>query len=106
MNDERRKGRSDGRLCAQVSEALGFALAESDEDALASAWIEDVVPAPNVARLRVIVRAAKGIDADALLARLEALAPSFRYEIANAINRKKTPQLCFVVLPADSPSEA
>ncbi|MDH5492844.1 MAG: hypothetical protein OEY14_12900 [Myxococcales bacterium] len=92
-----------------MREALSFALAESADEALWSLWIVEVVPAPHLGRLRVIVEApglGNGEAIEAALERhqeaLEAAKGRLRAEVADAIHRKKTPTLSFELRPASA----
>lgn len=91
-----RDERKDAQLCGQVREALGWALADGD-GSLSGAWIVEVLPDPHVGQLRVIVEVEPG-EAEAARDELDRRAGALRYEVANAIHRKKTPTLTFVVV--------
>ena len=92
------------QLCAQVRETLDFVLAEHcDDPILGCLSIREVTPAPNAARLLVTLvldRDAVHVDPKDAVDALRAMRGAFRHEIALEINRKKTPELAFEVLPA------
>lgn len=91
----------DAQLCAQVRETLALALAETPEPDLLELFVLDVEPAPDASRLNVLVAAPPERDPDAVRARLDAIVGRLRHEVATAVNRKKTPQLAFVVIPRE-----
>lgn len=105
----RGQGSSDQRkaqqLCAQVRETLDFVLAEYCNDPLLGCLsIREVTPAPNAARLLVtlvIDPDAVDLDPKAAIDALRAMRGTFRHEIAQEINRKKTPELAFELLPTE-----
>jgi ribosome-binding factor A len=88
-----------------VRDTLSLVLAGSDDPGLSSLFVMDVVPAPDASRLAVRVEAPRELDPDAVRSRLEALVPELRAEIADAVERKKTPGITFVVTPAGLTSE-
>lgn len=91
--------RKDAQLCAQVREALSFALADSDDGLLVEATVLAVEPAPHIGHLRVLVEIPAELDPDAVHARLTASEGALRYEVGSEISRKKVPSLSFVVVP-------
>lgn len=90
------------QLCRQVEERLGLVLAgEVDDPALQDLYVVDVAPEPGSGRLLVRLARAPGTaytPITELLPRLDALRPFFRVEIAQAIHRKRTPDLVFQIL--------
>ena len=99
MGNRRNRERKEAQLCAQVRETLSLTLAETPEPDLLELFVLDVVPGPDVSRLVVHVGAPSGRDPDAVRRRLEGIAGRLRSEVAAAVNRKKTPNLAFVVVP-------
>ncbi len=89
------------QLCEQVAEALSFALAECHNPILADLYIVAVEPAPSASRLRVVVSAELHTHAPATLEALERARGYLRGQIASEIHRKRTPELCFAVIPPD-----
>ncbi|MEM9195982.1 MAG: ribosome-binding factor A [Myxococcota bacterium] len=92
------------QLCAQVAEAVGLALSATSDPALSGLWVAEVVPNPHLGQLLVRV-VAESEQVGAIQAKLTSLCGHFRSEVASAIHRKKTPQLSFAVLQAESPGE-
>jgi|GEM_PF-1173376 len=98
-----KKGRRKTRqLCGQVARILNIELPMSADPLLHGLWVEVVEPAPDTSRLRVTVRpaAVDDVSPDLRLARLEAARGRLRTAVAEAITRKKSPDLCFVVAVA------
>lgn len=89
------------RLCRQVREQLDLALAELGDPTLEGTQVHEVGYIGGTNTIRVDVTAPRGADLAAIAARLEAARGRLRAEIAAAIHRKRTPMLCFAVLPAD-----
>jgi ribosome-binding factor A len=81
------------QLCRQVQKALTFALSETGEELLLLAYVEDVEPAPDAGHMLVSVRA-EG-DPIELLQALYANAGKLRSAVAQAITRRKAPELDF-----------
>ncbi len=95
------------QLCAQVEREVAFALAECVARGLPDVVVHSVDPNPDGAHLRVTVYPAAGAheggeDLAALQDRLDALAPSIRAEVAQAIHRKRAPWLSFLVVPREA----
>ena len=94
------------RLCNQVAQTLNLVLSgEFGDERLQSLYVMSVEPAPNASQLCVVVQTDVPTDRQQrreILALLESVSGRLRYEMANAINRKKTPQLIFRVI---SPKE-
>lgn len=95
----------DAQLCRAVRDTLSLVLAESSDPLLSSVFVMDVVPAPDASRLAVRVEAPRELDPDAVRGALEREVPALRAEIADTVQRKKTPGLTFVVIPAGLGSE-
>ena len=64
-------------------------------------YVEAVEPAPGASRLRVVVSADSGADALAILDALESARAYLRWQIAGEIHRKRTPVLCFELVPPE-----
>jgi hypothetical protein len=99
-------------LCKQVRRALSLALTGDCADpVLQSLVVDDVLPAPHAGRLlvRVLLPATGGpggptaIDVLTRLAQVEGL---LRAKVGEAIVRKRTPELAFVVIPLLPPAPA
>ena len=96
-------------LCAQARRALEYAIGgECRDEALCDLEVVEVMPDPTVRRLRVWLGCPAGLDEDEqeyVLARLAAARGFLRARIAQAIHRKRTPELVFELL-CDGPDEA
>lgn len=95
----RREQIKDAQLCAAVRETLSLVLAESRDERLLEAFVDEVVPAPDASRLAVRVVVPASLDLDEVHDALARLGPRLRAEIAEAIARKRTPNLTFEVRP-------
>jgi ribosome-binding factor A len=97
-----------GPLCRAVARTLHLALAGSADPLLRDLGVIAVEPAPDAHRLRIIVGPiAPGVTIEPALA-LAALAERsgyFRAQIAQAVIRRRVPELTFTVapLPPDAP---
>ena len=89
-------------VCAQARRALEFALGgECRDEALSDLVVVEVLPDPTVRRLRVWLRGPSDMDEadrDHVLARLAAARGFLRAQVADAIHRKRTPELAFELL--------
>lgn len=96
MAMNRRHDRKTLQLARQVQRALSFALAETGDDLLLTAYVEDVQPAPDAGHMLVSVHG----DGDplALLRALNANTGRLRSAVAEAITRRKAPELAFQVV--------
>jgi len=94
------KNRKALQLCGQVAQTLHLALAGCADPWLNDLVVLDVVPFPDSTRLLVTVQSATGAATDppAILARLPQSAAMLRREVAEAIHRRKTPELLFRVV--------
>ena len=92
----RRPDRKTLQLCKQVQRALSFALPETGEDVLLDAYVEDVQPAPDASRLLMSVHG-KGDPLD-LIQALGTHTGQLRSAVAEAITRRKAPELAFQVV--------
>ncbi|MGI9519011.1 MAG: hypothetical protein ACR2NP_18305 [Pirellulaceae bacterium] len=98
-----RRSRSNHRkahqLCRQVADTLHFVLhGDGSSELLSSLSVVSVEPAPDTARLLVVVQSDLSPEEVRPPEVLEVLARQsgrLRTEIARSINRKKTPQLLF-----------
>lgn len=98
------KNRKALQLCSQVAETLTLVLAgECDDDLLRDLLVEAVTPFPTSARLLVTLRptvSAAAATPVEVAGRLEGVRARLRAEVAQAIHRRKAPDLVFRVLPA------
>jgi ribosome-binding factor A len=94
-------------LCKQVRRAVSLALVgECSDPVLQELVVNDVLPAPNAGRLlvRLMLRArADGPGVVDVLQRLEKIEGLLRARVGEAIVRKRTPELCFDVIPIFPP---
>jgi ribosome-binding factor A len=90
------------QLCKQVERAASEVLSAEMEGAIwTGAWVAGVEPAPDASRLQVVVvlaREATVEDLPRAHAELLQRASRFRFAVAGAIHRKRTPELAFHVL--------
>ena len=97
-NDRGRGGHKDLQVCRQVFDALTYALAELDDPVIDDLVLVSVTPAPSAARVQVnLVPAHAGVDREAALARLAAVAPDLREDVAAEVTRARVPELAFRV---------
>jgi len=101
-----RNDRKNHQLAAQAARALQFALGGVCRDPLLQQLdVVSVEPAPDARRLRVIVHAPSDADSiDDVRARLERAHGVLRSAVAQAIRRRKAPELIFDVRPRAEPS--
>jgi ribosome-binding factor A len=93
-------GRKKMQLCRQVQEALAWALGTTIQDELlVDCSIADVQPLPGGNRLLVKVSVPSDLPPDEVEERLAKLAPALRAEAAQAITRRKAPELVFLPIP-------
>lgn len=85
------------QLAAQVKEALSWVLGSSADAVLTDCQIAEVQPLP-AGRILVTVFAPPDIPIAKVFERLDAASGWLRTEIAQAITRRKTPELVFHVL--------
>ena len=89
------------QLCAQVATTLGLALGELKGDFLV--YVESVVPAPDATQLLVTVKQYTDMDTshnasvNEIFEAVNRASGWLRSEVANAISRKRVPQLKFIV---------
>lgn len=82
------------RLCRRVEEVLALAFAGCGDDALLDVSVREVAPAGSPGRLLVSVEA-PGADPVATLEALGRAQGLLRSEVAQAIRRKRAPELLF-----------
>jgi len=87
------------QLCEQIARTLSCVLAgECRDDRLRELLVESVQPAPDSTRLLVSLYlgpSAPGVETDELLQSLRGAARMLRSAVANAICRKRVPELVF-----------
>jgi ribosome-binding factor A len=89
------------RKCKQVCREVYRVLAQAEprDPHLEGLVVLEVAPAPDASRLAVRVQLAAGVEVDAALAALARWKGGLRGEIAQALQRKRTPELVFEVVP-------
>ncbi|MCC7508025.1 MAG: ribosome-binding factor A [Planctomycetes bacterium] len=92
----RRPDRKALQLARQVQRALTFALAETGNELLLAAYVEEVQPAPDATHMLVSVRG----DGEpmALLGALHEHTGRLRSAVAEAITRRKAPELAWQIV--------
>jgi ribosome-binding factor A len=89
------------QLCRQVREALTWVLGSATGDErLAACSVESVAPLPGGNRLLVKVGVPPDLLTGEVSERLATAAPILRTEVAQAITRRKVPELVFLPVPA------
>ena len=93
-------GRKARQLCGQAAEALHAAVGECADPAVQALTVLQVTPAPHTGRLRVTLT----LPADGSVGRAEAeaalarAAGRLRGEVADAVHRRRAPELVFEVV--------
>jgi ribosome-binding factor A len=88
------------QLARQVREALMWVLGSATgDDQLAACSVEAVEPLPGGNRLLVKVGVPPDLSASEVSQRLAAAAPALRVEVAQAITRRKVPELVYLAIP-------
>jgi ribosome-binding factor A len=82
------------QLCREVFRVVSETLGGLADERLVETYVLDVQPAPDGSRVRVVVCAPTAIDEV-----LERARPRLRRAIAEALQRKRTPELVFQVVP-------
>jgi len=87
------------QLCKQVARTIELELtALPAADALTGASVSGVEPAPNAGRLRVVIVVARDESPAEVERLLRALAGRLRSAVAAATNRRRVPELVFMVI--------
>lgn len=87
------------QLCEQVRRALVLSLSTLSDPALHDLDVTAVAPSPDASRLRVTLQS-RTDDVDVARARLEAVRGFLRHDVAQAVRRRRAPDLVFDVVPA------
>jgi ribosome-binding factor A len=88
------------QLCRQVQEALTWALGTATRDEqLSYCSVESVEPLPGGNRLLVKVSVPPDLPLGEMAERLATATPALRTEVAQAITRRKAPELVFLAVP-------
>jgi ribosome-binding factor A len=88
-------------LCAEAERTLAAVLAGCGDDVLRNLLVASVKPAPTSARLLASVYSAapmEGVNAAAIILRLERAKGMLRTEVAAALHRRRAPDLIFRVV--------
>ena len=89
------------QLCRQVQRALNLALADCGDERLRELYVTEVNCPPGSAHLLVRIVVPASASAIDVLAHIDAVSPRLRAEVAQAITRKRTPELSFIPVLAD-----
>lgn len=112
VRDSHRRQRDNklAQVCRQVQRTLSLSLSgECHDEVLQRLFVHGVVPAPDASRLLVQVYfpdASAAVSVIELVQRLERIRPWLRREVAQAIVRKRAPELAFQLLAPGSAQEA
>jgi len=89
------------QLCKEVERTLGYALPACGDTFVRDLIVVSVAPAPDASRLLVTLAPSSSLDLDvgAVRERLQQARGFLRAEIAAAIQRKRTPELGFQIVP-------
>ena len=90
------------QVCKEVERTLSYALGACGDDVVRELVVLFVEPAPDASRLMVTVSPSSptlAVDVGEVIERLERVRGRLRQEIANALQRKRTPELAFRVVP-------
>jgi ribosome-binding factor A len=95
------------QLCKEVARTLGYALGSCGDPRLCELIVFDVIPAPDGARLEVLLfpSGTAVVDGAALEERLSAVRGFLRREVAAALQRKRTPELVYRITPPPGVSD-
>ena len=88
------------QLCAQVHDALSYALGDSSDPILMDLELDHVEPMDDDRHVLVVVADPCGHGLVAALAALDRARGFLRDAVAETVNRRRVPQLSFTVLPA------
>jgi ribosome-binding factor A len=96
-SSDRQAQRKAWQFCRQVQRVLNLALADGNVgDDIGGLFVEDVLPAPDCGRLLVHVFIPVGTPVADAISALRRETPRLRSEVAEAITRKRAPELAFV----------
>jgi ribosome-binding factor A len=100
-----RAERKTQQLCKEVERTLSCALAAASDDVVRDLTLIEVSPAPDASRLLVTLSLSRPVPIDEVNERLERMRGSLRQEIASSLQRKRTPELSFAVVPPYVPGD-
>jgi ribosome-binding factor A len=88
------------QLCREVYRVLAqVPPGDTHDSVLSVVSVMSVAPAPDASRLAVHVHVGEGADAHEVVEHLQRVKGHLRWEIAAAIQRKRTPELVYRVEP-------
>lgn len=88
------------QLCAQVHDALSYALGETNDPVLLDLALDRVEPMPDERHLLVVLQDPCGHGLLAALAAVDRAHGFLRTAVAELVHRRKVPQLSFTIEPA------
>ena len=101
-SSEDRGGRSyqkTRQLCAQVHDALSFALGDTTDPVLLDLVLDRVEPMPDDRHVLVVVHDLGGHGVVAVLEALDRARGFLRAAVGDALTRRRVPQLSFTIEP-------
>jgi ribosome-binding factor A len=102
-HDGAKRRHKDQQVCRQVFDALSLALTEIDDPVIDELALVSVTPAPTAARVLITFSASATVDLDDALARMKALLPGLRAEVAAEVHRARVPELVVCIAPPGMP---
>lgn len=101
LTTSRTSDRSTRRLCANAMRTIHLSLlADCHDSDLQSLEVQTVEPYPDAKRLLVtLVPTQRDEDLQPLQHKVQAVAHLLRHAVVRSMSRKRTPQLCFIVVP-------
>jgi ribosome-binding factor A len=90
------------RLCRRVEEVLSLAISGCGDHALLNVSVRDVAPAEGRLNRLLVTFEAPGADPAETLAALGRAHGMLRNEVAEAIRRKRVPELLFRLAPPEA----
>jgi ribosome-binding factor A len=89
------------QLCKEVARTVGYALPACRDPQLRGLVVLEVLPAPDGSRLEVLLypTSPEALDVALLHERLSWARGFLRAEVARALQRKRTPELVYRILP-------
>lgn len=95
------------QLCAQVADALTLSLATASNAVLRDLVVVGVTPRRGAACLEIVLEAPSELDPRLVELHVKRAVGWLRSEIADAIERKRVPELVVIVVPASTlPADA
>lgn len=88
------------QLCAQVHDALSFALGDTTDPVLLDLVLDRVEPWPDDRHVLVVVQDPCGHGVEDVLCALDQARGFLRAAVAETVTRRRVPQLSFTIEPA------